>query len=1205
MANNFTRFRKGLNIKQEASSSASEAGDLDVSGGKLNYHNGTDASPLVSEAHTATLTNKTISADVNTLSNIVDSCIKAGAAIAYSKLALTGNIVDSDINASAAIAYSKLALTGNVVDSDIASSAAIAYSKLALSGSIVNADIASNAAIAYSKLAALTASKALVSDASGVVSASTVTSTELGYLSGATSNIQNQINSLSGGAITGLTGDVSATGPGNASVTVNFVGASTASEIHTATVGTLSATNVNTPSAIVKRDASGNFSAGTITANLTGNVSGSAASITGNLTGDVTSTGMSTTVASVGGSSAANIHTAEQAANAATNANTSSTIVKRDASGNFSAGTITANITGNVSGTAASITGNLTGDVTSTGMSTTIAAGAVSNSKMANMAAHTFKGNNTGSSAAPSDLTATQLTAELNAFVGDSGSGGTKGLVPAPASGDAAAGRVLKADGTWGAAGTASPLTTKGDLYVYDTGNARFPVGSDGQVLTADSSQTSGLKWNTPSSSGGGQAISNTYGPVSSTAGQTSITLPFSVTTAAAFFLSVDGKILSQGSSADYTISGSTVTLNQALAANLNIQAWYFGTITVNTSPSPKNYITYGNFENNATTGWSLYHTTLSSLVPNQTAGSWTSAAGTLALSAVSSGKLAGTYSMQMASSAATTAGDMLVSQATSIDIEDQAKVLSFKFAYKVASGTVNMSGTSSNTWAVYIYDVTNSAWIQPTGCYNLVQSTGVGIAQGTFQTPSNMTQFQIALVNINATSGAVTLLLDDFYVGPQSLAYGPPISDWKSYTPASTAGWGNATTNLQWRQVGGSVEVQGTIVTGTTVASEARISLPSVTSDSSLPTLSHRGIYARSAASGNHGGLVLIEPSVGYVTFSDPGILGSSAVSALSKANGSSIAGSGETITINFSVPIAGWSSNTVMSADSDTRVCAARATYNAAGTIGSSGQSIIPFNAVDFDTHAAFSTSSNAYVVPVTGKYRVSTALTFTPSGTTASQACYAYLFKNGALHSQLGQAQTRSTSSAIMANGSALVDCKAGDTLAIYVSNSTSSTITFDAAATDNWVTFERLSGPATVAASESIVAIYNGSSTTVGTSLTQIAYSTKVKDSHNAYNSSTGVYTIPTSGTYNVSAAFCYTDSNTSVVSRNVSVYQNGVAVLTYAKETPGAASAAVSYPVNGLISCNAGDTIAIKGVASVSVALGAGVTNYFCINRVGN
>lgn len=52
----------------------------------------------------------------------------------------------------------------------------------------------------------LTASRALVSDASGKVAASSVTSTQLGYLSGVTSAIQTQLNnklSLSGGTLTG------------------------------------------------------------------------------------------------------------------------------------------------------------------------------------------------------------------------------------------------------------------------------------------------------------------------------------------------------------------------------------------------------------------------------------------------------------------------------------------------------------------------------------------------------------------------------------------------------------------------------------------------------------------------------------------------------------------------------------------------------------------------------------------------------------------------------------------------------------------------------------------------------------------------------------------------------------------------------------------------------------------------------------------
>jgi hypothetical protein len=61
-----------------------------------------------------------------------------------------------------------------------------------------------------------------------------------------------------------------------------------------------------------------------------------------------------------------------------------------------------------------------------------------------------------------------------------------------------------------GGGGLSSPLTTKGDVWGYSTTNARIPVGSDGQVLTADSTQTLGLKWASPSGGGGLTLLSTT-----------------------------------------------------------------------------------------------------------------------------------------------------------------------------------------------------------------------------------------------------------------------------------------------------------------------------------------------------------------------------------------------------------------------------------------------------------------------------------------------------------------------------------------------------------------------------------------------------------------------------------------------------------------------------------------------------------------------
>jgi hypothetical protein len=125
----------------------------------------------------------------------------------------------------------------------------IAYSKLSLTGSIVNADVATSAAIAYSKL----------NLATSIVNADIATGAAI---------VDTKLATI------GTAGKVS----------------------NTATT----ATNANTASAIVARDASGNFTAGMITANVTGALTGNASTVTtnANLTGDVTSVGNATSIAS-------------------------------------------------------------------------------------------------------------------------------------------------------------------------------------------------------------------------------------------------------------------------------------------------------------------------------------------------------------------------------------------------------------------------------------------------------------------------------------------------------------------------------------------------------------------------------------------------------------------------------------------------------------------------------------------------------------------------------------------------------------------------------------------------------------------------------------------------------------------------------------------------------------------------------------------
>jgi hypothetical protein len=277
-----------------------------------------------------------VNADISTtaaiaLSKLATGALPTGITVASANI-VDGTIVNADINNSAAIALSKLA-TGALPTGITVASANI------VDGTIVNADISASAAIADSKLAQIsTAGKVLpaavqgtavittdsrltnartptththgnitnagaigtgsgvpiITGSSGVLQAGSFGTAAGTYCQGNDSRLSDTRTPTNLSVTTAKIADSAITSAKIADGTIVNADISTAAAIADSKLATIStagkvsnsattATSANTANAIVARNASGNFSAGTITANLTGNVTGN---VTGNASGN-------------------------------------------------------------------------------------------------------------------------------------------------------------------------------------------------------------------------------------------------------------------------------------------------------------------------------------------------------------------------------------------------------------------------------------------------------------------------------------------------------------------------------------------------------------------------------------------------------------------------------------------------------------------------------------------------------------------------------------------------------------------------------------------------------------------------------------------------------------------------------------------------------------------------------------------------------
>ena len=534
------------------------------------------------------------------------------------------------------------------------------------------------------------------------------------------------------------------------------------------------------------------------------------------------------------------------------------------------------------------------------------------------------------------------------------------------------------------------------------------------------------------------------------------------------------------------------------------------------------NYVTNTDAEA-GTTGWSTYADAAGAQPVDGTGGSpsvtWTRSTTT---------PLRGTADFNFAKDAANRQGQGVATDIT-INLADQAKVLTVSFDYEILSGTY-----ATGDLTVYLIQdpAGTPVVIQPAGYQVQSATAGTKMRQiATFQTAATGQSYRICFHVASTSASAYTLAIDNVICGPQVVQYGAPVTDWTAYTP--TGSWVTNTTYAgYWRRVGDSIEVRARVSTsGAPTAASLTVSIPSGLSiDTTKAINTTATLGSLGIATINDSGLSTYTGVVQYQSTTSVSVLvnnaaGTYTVEADVTATVPFSFGASDKVDIFFSVPILGWGSTVQMSNDTDTRVVAARASGDPASA--TSGNPII-FPTTAFDTHGAYNSTTGRYTVSVPGYYKIHGAIV---PGTGGAVGLFAYV-------NAVSVARAGNTDSNTAGVFTALVQVNAGDLIDIRPN------ATLDAGS-GSVINFERLSGPSAIAASESVVAKYNLAAQVTSSSTAPINYATKVYDSHGAVTTGASwKFTAPISGKYRLDLVGA---SSTSLV--GIDLYVNGSNLVT--------------------------------------------------------
>jgi hypothetical protein len=231
--------------------------------------------------------------------------------------------------------------------------------------------------------------------------------------------------------------------------------------------------------------------------------------------------------------------------------------------------------------------------------------------------------------------------------------------------------------------------------------------------------------------------------------------------------------------------------------------------------------------------------------------------------------------------------------------------------------------------------------------------------------------------------------------------------------------------------------------------------------------------------------------------------------------------------------------------------------------------------------DTTASF--DGTTFTAPETGEYKFTGSIDATGAWAGNIQA-----YVNGSAVKVVNAGSDTQTQHTFAGN----ISLTKGESLTFRSSTS----ITLSNSIANHWIYISKDNSAKTLVESETVAARYSTDSGAVVNNLATILYEDLGFDTHNAYNTSTGIYTVAAKGIYDIKGSFRAGGSSSELVSIEV----NGVIV---ARNIAGDATGSIAS-VHTIYELNKGDEVKIINASGAARTMTADSTeNFFSIHRI--